>query len=140
MILYAGRASEKKFLNEVTCGAEDDYMRARKILKRLLMNGMIIPEYNFVGGSTVNSDDKIPEHIEKILVKINKIILEQISKLFEDNSQIIYFVAEKIVENSSIVSEDIYEIFKTTNKENSIGSYDINLLIEEISKEILTER
>ena len=27
MILYAGRASEKVFLNEITCGAEDDYMK-----------------------------------------------------------------------------------------------------------------
>ena len=136
MILYAGRASEKIFVNEVTCGAEDDYMKARKILKRLIMNGMIVPEYNFVENS--NKDDKIPEYVEKQLISINKVILEEVENLLNISSDIVNKTAEKIMEFGSIISNDIDEIFKSESKENLIGSYNItkiyNLVISCVNK------
>ena len=123
MILYAGRASEKIFVGEVTCGAEDDYMKARKILKRLVMNGMIVPEYNFVERS--NKEDKIPEYIEKQIISINKIILCEVDNLLKTSSSIVDKTAEKIMEFGSIISDDIDEIFKLESKSNLISSYDI---------------
>lgn len=124
MILYAGRASEKIFVGEVTCGAEDDYMKARKILKRLIMNGMIVPEYNFVSKS--DSDEKIPEYIEKQLISINKLILKEVENLLKTNWDIVHMTAEKIIEFGSIVSDDIDEIFKNESMEEKIHSYDIS--------------
>jgi ATP-dependent Zn protease len=129
IILYAGRISEKLFVgeNEVTCGAEDDYMKARIILKRLLMNGMIIPEYNFVENS--NKDEKIPEYIEKKIISINKIILNKIKNILELNSILVHKTAEKLIEFNSITSDDINEIFKNTSQEHLINSYDITTSI-----------
>jgi ATP-dependent Zn protease len=134
MILYAGRSSEKIFLKEVTCGAEDDYMRARKILKRLLMNGMLIPEYNYI--DNMKEETKMPEHIEKIFNSINKIFLEQVDFLFRKYSIIIDQTAEKIISDGSIISDDIFEIFKKNDEEQSIGHYNISELKESIENEI----
>jgi ATP-dependent Zn protease len=101
MVLYAGRVSEKIFVGEVTCGAEDDYMKARKILKRLVMNGMMFPEYNFVENSS--KDDKVPEYVENKLITINKIILRQVENLLISSKDIVYKTAEKIMEFDSII-------------------------------------
>lgn len=128
MILYGGRASEKIFIGEVTCGGEDDYMKARKILKRLLMNGMIIPEYNFIDQNV--KDNKLPEYVEKHLININKIILEEIEILLISSSEILHKTAEKIIENCSITSDEIDEIFKLESKQNLIGSYDIKKIYD----------
>lgn len=132
MILYAGRASEKIFIGEITCGAEDDYMKARRILKRLLMHGMLIPEYNFIENST--KDDKIPEHIEKQLININKIILTEVENLLKSSDIIVQKTAEKIIEFGSIISDDIDEIFKFEFKQDLIGSYDINKIYNLITE------
>lgn len=123
MILYAGRAAEKIFIGEVTCGGEDDYMKARRILKRLLMNGMIIPEYNFIEKDHFNN--KIPEYIETKLININKIILIQVENLLNLSDIIVHKTANKIIEMGSINSDDIDEIFKQESKEDLINSYNI---------------
>jgi cell division protease FtsH len=136
MILYAGRTSEKIFVGEVTCGAEDDYMKARKILKRLVMNGMIVPEYNFVENSS-KDNDKIPEYIEKQLIKINKIILAEVENLLKSSSEVVHGTADKIIDLSSIMSEDIDEIFKNKCLENLINSYDISKIYDLINSQNL---
>ena len=137
MILYAGRASEKYFLSEVTCGAEDDYMKARKILKRLLMNGMLIPQYNYVG---IHEDTKLPDKIDSLLNQINKEILNQINILMQQNSEIFVQTAEKIEELGSIIGEDIIDIFTSTNCTNTIGVYDIDTLLNIIKSNILVHQ
>jgi ATP-dependent Zn protease len=131
MILYSGRCAEKIFMGEVTCGAEDDYMKARKILKRLVMNGMIYPEFNFVE-STSHESSKVPEHIEKILSKINKYLIEQVDKILKDNSDIINITAEKIQELGSINGDDIKNIFESNGKTDIIQSFDINSIYNQI--------
>lgn len=127
MILYAGRAGEKIFVGEITCGGEDDYMKARRILKRLLMNGMIVPEYNFIENNKyqTRSNDKIPEYIETKLMNINKIILTQVENLLKSADVIVHKTADKIIQLGSINSDDIDEIFKQESKEDLINSYDI---------------
>lgn len=132
MILYGGRTAEKIFMKEVTCGAEDDYMKARRILKRLIMNGMIVPEYNFVEYSS-SQNDKVPEYIEKEIIRINKIILDKVEELLNTSSDIVNKTAEKIVEFGSIISDDIDEIFNEESKKSLIGSYDIKNLLDEIT-------
>ena len=123
MILYAGRASEKTFLNEVTCGAEDDYMKARKILKRLLMNGMLIPEYNMI--EIKKNNDKMPEELEKKLNKINKYLIEYVTNCLIKNSIIVKKTAELILENNSITGDDIKDIYKEEEKTEEIQIIDV---------------
>jgi cell division protease FtsH len=133
MILYAGRASENVFLNEVTCGAEDDYMKARKILKRLLMNGMLIPEYNMVETTRNKNSDKIPDELEKKLNLINKFVIKNVELYLENYKQIVIKTAELILENNCITGDDITLIFRNENVEDDIQKIDII----EIHKDIL---
>ena len=134
MILYGGRMSEKIFIGDITCGAEDDYSRARKILKRLLMNGMLVPENNYVDFG--DKETKMTEQMETQLKSINKIIQNEIIKLFDMYKQIIHLIAERIIEYSSITSDDIYEIFKKQDIYNMISSYDISNIRNKIDKEL----
>lgn len=123
MILYAGRCAEKIFMNEVTCGGEDDYLKARKILKRLVMNGMIYPEYNYI--DLLNETSKVPEHIENILSKINKLLIEEVKCILELNSDIIHIVSEKIQEFGSIIGKDITDVYESKDKQHLIQSIDV---------------
>ena len=133
MVLYSGRMAEKIFMNEITCGAEDDYMKARKILKRLVLNGMLIPEVNLI---TDKEDDKLPDHIEKILVNINIYLLNRIKEILESNKKIILETAEIIILNNSITGDDINKIFIDNNLIENIHSIDIVNIIKDIDKNI----
>jgi SpoVK/Ycf46/Vps4 family AAA+-type ATPase len=132
MILYAGRSAEKLFMNEITGGAEDDYMKARKILKRLVMNGMLYPEFNFVESNGQESQ-KVPEHIEKLLSKINKYLIQEVDQILTDNSDIVKLTAEKIQESGSINGQDIFNIFESTGKTHLIQSIGTNQFYNHIS-------
>jgi ATP-dependent Zn protease len=132
MILYGGRMSEKIFIGDITCGAEDDYSRARKILKRLIMNGMLVPENNYVDFG--DKETKMTEQMEKQLKSINKIIQQDIKFLFSEYSQIVHQTAEKIIEYGSIISDDIYEIFDKNGLRDKVGSYNIEALKYTIKK------
>jgi ATP-dependent Zn protease len=123
MILYAGRCAEKIFMDEVTCGAEDDYMKARKILKRLVMNGMLYPQFNYVDNTHETS--KVPESVEKILGKINLYLIDKVSTSLKENSDIINKVSGMIVENGSITGDDIKKVFEDNEKSDVIQSVSI---------------
>ncbi len=133
MILYSGRMSEKIFMNEITCGAEDDYLKARKILKRLVLNGMLIPDINLI---TEKDDEKIPEYIEKILVKINNLLLTNVEKYLRLNEKIVLETADMIILNNSITGDDINAIFEKNNMQENIHSINIIDIIDVIKNDI----
>lgn len=133
MILYSGRMAENLFMNEITCGAEDDYLKARKILKRLILNGMIIPKINLI---SEKDNDKLPENIENILSEINNILLFQVEKILNENRTIINETAELIILNNSITGTDIENIFKNNNVYEKIHSIDIVDIIREIKDKL----
>ena len=130
-ILYSGRIAEKMFMNEITCGAEDDYTKARKILKRLVLNGMLLPDVNLIG-HTGDDKNSLPEYIEKILRKINNYIVNQIEQIFNEVRPIIIETSEQIVLNNSINGDDISNIFNKLDLDSRIHSIDINDNITEI--------
>ena len=134
MILYGGRISEKIFIGDITCGGEDDYSRARKILKRLLLNGMLVLENNYVDFN--DKDSKLNEHMETQLKNINKLIIEEIELLLNINSEIVHKISNMIIEYGSITSDDIYEIFKNNSNNTKIGSYDISKIINKIKNNL----
>jgi cell division protease FtsH len=135
MILYSGRCAEKKFMNEVTCGAEDDYSKARKLLKRILMNGMLLNELNYVE-TDYRNEIKVPDFIEKIMNIINKLLIDKINNLFEKNKLLINKIAKIIIINGSITDDEIKQIFIDNNMVNRISSIDINHVRNEIIKNI----
>jgi cell division protease FtsH len=130
LILYAGRCAEKIFMGEVTTGAEDDYMKARKILKRLVLHGMLYPEFNFV--EKTNEQVKVPDHIEKILNKINKYLIEKVKNYLTEQKDIIDKTAKAINEFGSITGDDITKIFEDSGKKEIIQSIDIQDIYENI--------
>jgi cell division protease FtsH len=130
LILYAGRCAEKIFMGEVTTGAEDDYMKARKILKRLVLHGMLYPEFNFV--EKTNEQVKVPDHIEKILNKINKYLIEKVNHYLIEQEDIMKKTAKAINEFGSITGDDITKIFEDSGKKEIIQSIDIQDIYENI--------
>jgi cell division protease FtsH len=130
MILYAGRCAEKIFMNEVTTGAEDDYMKARKILKRLVLNGMLYSEYNFV--DSVYETGKVPEYIEKILNKINKYLIDTVSDYLTNYRDVVEGTAKAINEFGSITGDDIKKIFVDLEKESEIQTIDVKHIYDRI--------
>jgi AFG3 family protein len=134
MILYSGRCAEKIFMNDITSGAEDDYMKARKILKKLVLGGMLVQELNFVTEHEQN--DKLPDHIEKIFQKINNRLIGEIEILLKNHESIIKNVAELIVLNTSITGQDINDVFEKYNLSNHIHSVDVRSIIEKINEDI----
>ena len=134
MILYSGRCAEKIFMNEITCGAEDDYLKARKIIKKLVLNGMLIPEINLI--TDVEQNEKLPENIEKIFQKINNHLINKIEMLLKNHAEIINQTAELIILNNSITGDDINKLFEKNNIIDHIHSFDVKELIEEIKEDI----
>lgn len=130
MILYAGRCAEKIFMGEVTTGAEDDYMKARKILKRLVLNGMLFSEYNFV--DSVHDTNKVPEYIEKILNKINKYLIDKVSEYLTQYKDVVESTAKSINEFGSITGDDIKKIFMDLNRESEIQTVDVKIIFDNI--------
>ncbi len=135
MILYSGRCAEKKFMNEVTCGAEDDYSKARKLLKRILMNGMLLNELNYVE-TDYRNEIKVPDFIEKIMNIINKLLIDKINNLFEKNKLLINKIAKIIIINGYTTDDEIKQIFIENNMVNRISSIDIKNIHNEIIKNI----
>ena len=134
-ILYAGRSAEKIFMDEVTCGAEDDYISARKILKRLLLNGMLVEEINLISDIKLNdSKNTIPPYIENIFMIINKYVIDKIAELFNKYNNIMNATAELIIQNNSITGDDINLIFENLNYKNHIHSIDVIDYINDIHK------
>jgi cell division protease FtsH len=136
MILYSGRCAEKLFMNEITCGAEDDYLKARKILKRLVLNGMLIPEINLITGAEQNNNEKLPDNIEKIFQKINIHLIKKIEFLLKSHESIINQTAELIILNNSITGDDISAVFEKNNISDHIHSVDVKQFIDEIVRDI----
>lgn len=130
LILYSGRCAERIFMNEVTTGAEDDYMKARKILKRLVMHGMLYSEFNFVDSKY--ESEKVPDYIEKILNKINKYLIEKVSGYLTEHKDLMEKTATAINEFGSITGDDITKIFEDLGKKDIIQSIGVMDIYENI--------
>jgi hypothetical protein len=105
-------------------------MKARQIIKRLVLNGMLIPEYNYP--EYLDSNIKIPDNIENKINIINKEILYVVENQLSSYKTIIHDTANLIINNNSITGDDIYEIFKKNGIEYKIQSYNIQELYDNI--------
>lgn len=108
--LLAGRAAEQIVFNEVTTGAKDDLNKATQIAQEMVcsygMSGfgnVTIDEYHMK-----NSFDKIREEIRKITDDC----FENALKIIEDNKIILFDIADLLMKQESITSEELDKIFK----------------------------
>jgi len=124
MVLYSGRACENIFMNMITCGAEDDYLKARRLLNRIVKNGMMIKGYNLMIDNDKNNI--FNKNIEEYLRKVNIMILDYIDEIIKNNDKIIKDIAEKIENDISITDKDIINIFEKHRLNNLISSIDIS--------------
>jgi cell division protease FtsH len=129
MVLYSGRACENIFMNMITCGAEDDYMKARRLMTRIIKNGMMIR-----GNNMMEDNIKFDRMMEEKMKEMNVIIMDYIDEIIRNNEIIVREIGEKIENDISINDEDIREIFRKNNMENLISSIEIGEMVEKIKK------
>lgn len=108
--LLAGRAAEQVVFNEITTGAKDDLSKATNIAREMVCSYGMSPlgtlaldelyiKYNF---------DTIRLEIKEITDRTYKKAIE----LIEDNIHILHIIANKLMEEETIDSEELDIIFK----------------------------
>ncbi|SHH91150.1 ATP-dependent metallopeptidase FtsH/Yme1/Tma family protein [Sporanaerobacter acetigenes] len=108
--LVAGRAAEQIVFGEITTGAKDDLTKATQIAQEMVcsygmssLGNISIDEYY-----VKNSFNIIREEMRKIIDEC----YENAIKIIEDNKIILFHIADLLMKQESITSEELDEIFK----------------------------
>jgi len=123
-ILFGGRIAEKIIFNEITTGAGNDLERATELARKMVcewgMSDDLGPltygkkeEQIFLGREIGKSRDFSEETARQIDLAVKKIIIEacdRVTKLLENNEDILRRMADDLLEKETIVLEDIEEI------------------------------
>lgn len=108
-VLLGGRAAEQAFFNEVTTGAKDDLEKATKIAEEMVCcYGM-----SSLGNITIK-EQYIKYRINEIENEIKKIIddcYDETLKMVKENERIISSIAQYLMENETIDSEELDYFF-----------------------------
>jgi cell division protease FtsH len=123
-ILFGGRVAEKLIFNEITTGAGNDIERASEMARKMVcewgMSEALGPlaygkkeEQIFLGREISQHRDfseetacKIDEEVQKIIRAANDTVI----KLLTDNMDVLKRVAEELLEQETIVLEDIEDV------------------------------
>ena len=118
--LMGGRVAEEVMFNEISAGASNDIQKATKIAKAMVrswgMSSLGPIQYDdgtgnvFLGrdyGSGSNYSGEIAYEIDKEIRKIINECYDQAKKLIEDNKDLLTLIAEKLIEEETITSEQI---------------------------------
>ncbi len=138
-ILFGGRVAEKLIFNEITTGAGNDIERASEMARKMVcewgMSDELGPlsygkkeEQIFLGREISQHRDFSEDTARKIDAEVHKIIEtanEGVIKLLTENMDILKRVAEELLEQETIVLDDIEDIldelrpgqYKRTEKE-----------------------
>ena len=120
-ILYGGRIAEQIIFNEITTGAGNDIERASGMARKMVcewgMSDDLGPltygkkeEQIFLGKEIGQTRDFSEETARKIDQAVRKIIdnaVETVTRLLEENRDILTRMAEELLEKETIVLEDI---------------------------------
>jgi len=123
-ILFGGRVAEKLIFNEITTGAGNDIERASEMARKMVcewgMSEALGPlaygkkeEQIFLGREISQHRDFSEETARKIDEEVQKIIRDAndtVIKLLTENMDILKRVAEELLEQETIVLEDIEDI------------------------------
>ena len=118
--LMGGRVAEEVMFNEISAGASNDIQKATKIAKAMVrswgMSSLGPIQYDdgtgnvFLGrdyGSGSNYSGEIAYEIDKEIGKIINECYDQAKKLIEDNKDLLTLIAENLIEEETITSEQI---------------------------------
>lgn len=118
--LMGGRVAEEVMFNEISAGASNDIQKATKIAKAMVrswgMSSLGPIQYDdgtgnvFLGrdyGSGSNYSGEIAYEIDKEIRKIINECYDQAKKLIEDNKDLLTLIAENLIEDETITSEQI---------------------------------
>ncbi len=125
-ILFGGRVAEKLIFNEITTGAGNDIERASEMARKMVcewgMSDVLGPlafgkkeEQIFLGREIAQHRDFSEETARKIDQEVSKIVTaanETVVEMLTDNLDILKRVAEELLEQETIVLDDIEDILE----------------------------
>jgi cell division protease FtsH len=123
-ILFGGRVAEKLVFNEITTGAGNDIERASELARRMVcewgMSDELGPlaygkkeEHIFLGREIAQHRDYSEQTAQKIDAAVKKIVVEAndtVTRLLQDNMDILKALADELLERETIVLEDMDRI------------------------------
>jgi cell division protease FtsH len=123
-ILFGGRIAEKIIFNEITTGAGNDLERATELARKMVcewgMSDELGPltygkkeEQIFLGREMGKTRDFSEETARQIDMAVKDIVLEasdRVTKILENNGDILRRMADDLLEKETIVLEDIEQI------------------------------
>jgi cell division protease FtsH len=112
--LLAGRAAEELIFNEVTTGAKDDLNKATNLAREMVCSYGMSP----LGYMAVD-ENHIKHNYEVLRVEIKNILdkaYNNATKLLKENKAILNHISETLMEEETIDSEKLDQIFKTYEK------------------------
>ena len=121
--LMGGRVAEEVMFDEVSAGASNDIQKATKIAKAMVrswgMSSLGPIQYDdgtgnvFQGrdyGSGSNYSGEIAYEIDKEIRKIINECYDRAKQIIEDNKDLLTLIAETLIEEETITSEQIYNL------------------------------
>jgi len=123
-ILFGGRVAEKIVFDEITTGAGNDIERASELARKMVcewgMSDELGPmsygkkeEHIFLGREIAQHRDYSEQTAQKIDAAVKKIVVEAndtVSRLLEENRDILDALAEELLEKETIVLDDMDQI------------------------------
>ncbi|NLB07595.1 MAG: ATP-dependent zinc metalloprotease FtsH, partial [Desulfobulbaceae bacterium] len=120
-ILFGGRVAEQLVFNEITTGAGNDIERASELARKMVcewgMSDELGPlaygkkeEHIFLGREIAQHRDYSEQTAQRIAAAVKQIIVEandKVTRLLEENRDILKAIAAELLERETIVLEDI---------------------------------
>jgi len=123
-ILFGGRGAEKLIFDEITTGAGNDIVRASELARKMVcewgMSDELGPlaygkkeEQIFLGREITQHRDYSEQTAQQIDAAVKKIVIEandRVSRLLEENRDILKALADELLEKETITLEDMDRI------------------------------
>jgi len=131
-ILFGGRVAEKLVFNEITTGAGNDIERASELARKMVcewgMSDELGPmsygkkeEHIFLGREIAQHRDYSEQTAQKIDAEVKKIVVEandKVTRLLEENRDILKAIADELLERETIILDDMDRIIAELRGEN----------------------
>ena len=133
-ILFGGRVAERLVFDEITTGAGNDIERASELARKMVcewgMSDELGPlsygkkeEHIFLGREIAQHRDYSEQTAQKIDAAVKKIVVEandKVTRMLQDNMDILKAIADELLEKETIVLEDMDRIIAQLRNENDV--------------------
>ena len=133
-ILFGGRVAEKLVFDEITTGAGNDIERASELARKMVcewgMSDELGPmaygkkeEHIFLGREIAQHRDYSEQTAQKIDAAVKKIVVEandKVTRLLEDNRDILKALADELLERETIILDDMNRIINELRGEQNL--------------------